>query len=175
MVATLPLAPAAERRHRCADIVTHQELVRRTLEVYASSAYESEDEVVGGLCSAGVARLMAERLVALVPLAFGRVLVSHMEKVEFSTSAILTARDGSSRSCDLRTDRIFLSALEIATAMYHEGPRHLFQAAASASAEVAAVNQLLDSGGTLAGGRFTEPRFLRLSFEEWSSADAFQS
>jgi len=154
--------------------VTHHELVTRTLEAYAGSAYESEEEIVGGLCSAGVARLVAERLVALVPLAFGRVLVSHMEKLEFSTSAILTARDGSPQSCDLRTDGLFLSALEIATAMYHEGPRHLFQAAASASAEVAAVNQLLNSGGTLAGVRFKEPRFLRLSFEDWTSADAVQ-
>ena len=154
--------------------MTQKELVIRTLAAYASSAWESEDDIVRDLCSAGVARLLAERLVALVPLAFGRVLISHMEEVHFPTSAVLTTRDGSLKSCDLGTERIFVSALEIATAMFHEGPRHLFQGAASASAEVAVVNQLLNSGGTLAGVRFMEPRFLRLSFEEWTSPDASQ-
>lgn len=51
----------------------------------------------------------------------------------------------------------------------------LFQGVASASAEVAVVNQLLNSGGTLAGVRFIEPRFLRLSFEEWIGPDASKS
>lgn len=157
------------------DIMTHKELVTRTLAAYANSAYESEDDIVSDLCSAGVARLLAERLVALVPLAFGRVLIAHIEEVHFAMSAVLTTRDGSLKSCDLGTDKIYQSALEIATVMFHEGPRHLFQAAATASAEVAVVNQLLNSGGTLVGLRFTEPMFLRLSFEEWTSPDASQS
>ena len=155
--------------------VTHQELISQTLEAYASSAYDSEDDIVGALCLSGVTRLVAERLVALVPLAFGRVLISHIEKLEFPTYAILTARDGSPQSCDLRSDEIFRAALEMATAMYHEGPRRLLQAAATASSEVAAVNQALNAGSRLAGGQFSAPRLLRLSFEEWTTVDASES
>lgn len=157
------------------DIMTQKDLVIQTLEAYASSEYDSEDDIVRGLCSAGVARLLAERMLVLVPLAFGRVLLSHLEEMEFSMSAILTANDGSLKSIDLRTDEIFRSALEMATLMFHEGPRHLFQAAANASAEVAVVNKMLYAGVKLAGLRFTEPRFLRLSFEEWTSPNASSS
>ena len=153
--------------------MTHEELVTRTLVAYANPANESEDDVVNDLCSIGVARLLAERLIVLVPLAFGRVLIAHMEEVHFEMSAVLTALDGTSKSCDLRTDGLFVTALEIATAMFHEGPRHLFQAAATVSAEVAVVNKMLHAGAPLAGARFMEPRFLRLSFEEWTSPDAF--
>lgn len=154
--------------------MTHQELVLRTLEAYANTAPGSEDDIVNRLCSSGVPRVVAERLIALVPLAFGRVLISHMAKVEFPTTVVLEARDGSQRSCDLSKDRLFASALEIAVVMYHDGPRHLFQAAAIASAELSAVNQALNAGSKLEGARFREPSFRRLLFEDWTSGEAFE-
>lgn len=152
--------------------MTDKELVTRTLAAFASSVHESDEDIVSELCATGVSRLLAERLVALVPLAFGRVLLAHLEPMEFPMSAVLMTQDGSPKSCDLTTDQTFISALELATTMFHEGPRDLFQAAATVSAEVAAASELLHSGATLAGVRFTEPMFLRLSYEEWTSPEA---
>lgn len=150
--------------------MTNKERVTLTLEAYANVAFESEDAIVDALCSSGVERLESERLVALVPLAFGRDLISHMGEFDFPKSAILTARDGSLKLCDLAADALYRCAVEEAASMFHQGPRHLFQPAASASAEVQVLNQFLDSkaDADLAGIRFIEPQFLRVTYEEWT-------
>lgn len=150
--------------------MTNKQRVTLTLEAYANAAFESEDAIVDGLCSAGVERLESERLVALVPLAFGRALISHMGEFDFPKSAILTAQDGSLKLCDLAADALYRCAVEEAASMFHQGPRHLFQPAASASAEVQVLSQFLDSkaDADLAGIRFIEPQFLRVTYEEWT-------
>lgn len=52
--------------------------------------------------------------------------------------------------------------------MYHRGPREFFVPAATASAEVACINELLHEGGSVDDLVLTSPRFLRLSYEEWT-------
>jgi hypothetical protein len=148
-------------------VTSYDESIHRTLEAYRKVTVTSEDDVVASLVAVGMSRLQAEKLVALVPLAFGRVLISHMEELEFATDAVLQAADGSSRSVDLRNEPIFARALEMAAEMYHRGANELFGPAAISSGELLAVNKALNSGATLAGAKFSEPRFLRVTFEEW--------
>ncbi|MBI4914587.1 MAG: hypothetical protein HY825_01955 [Acidobacteria bacterium] len=146
---------------------TYDREICSTLEAYRARL-ESEADIVEMLQTQGITYLLAEKLVALVPLAFGRVLLSHMpEHPTFSKTAVLEAEDGTLVPVDLQTEPIFRRAVELATEMYHRGPRELFGPAATASAELSAANHLLHSGATLRGVAFTEPRFLRVSFEDW--------
>src|SRR4051812_22490414 len=147
--------------------MTHDEDVLRTLRAYADDKL-TEDGIVEALVAGGASRVLAEKLNVLVPLAFGRVLISHVEKVEFRTTAFLFCRDGSTRAYDLSSDEVFQCALQTATTMYHEGPRELFQPAAARSHEVNAVNNALKAGAELSGARFSEPHFFRISYEEWT-------
>ena len=144
----------------------HDDLILRVLQVLASSPDSAEDEVVAALVADGVGRVRAEKLAALVPLAFGRVLIAHMASVSFSTHALVGHPSG--ERVDLRSEPLFLRALEIATRLFHEGPRHLFQPAATMSAELQAVNNALNSGvKDLSGSTFADPILMRLTAKEW--------
>lgn len=141
--------------------------VYRTLEAYASISEPTEDRVVADLVDQGIPPLTAEKLAVLVPLAFGRILIAHITTIDFPVGAILRSRNGTEKVCDLRKEPIFLAALESATKLYDNGPRDLFEPAASFSAEVTCANDALHANSSLEGGIFAEPRFLRLTYEDW--------
>jgi hypothetical protein len=141
--------------------------VNQCLEAFSRGS-RSEDNIVQDLISSGIPFVEAEKLVALVPLAFGRILIFHMGRVTFSQNAILETTRGMARPIDLRLEPIFTHALKLAGAIYHQGPRELFASTASSSAEVGCVNELLHSGGGVEDLVFTEPRFLRLTYEQWT-------
>lgn len=141
--------------------------VYRTLEACASLKEPTEDGVVASLVSQGMSPVTAEKLAVLVPLAFGRALISHIATIAFPVRAILMSKDGAEKVCDLRSEPIFLAALDIATEMCHKGRRDLFEPAALFSAEFSCANQALRAGSSLEGGVFAEPRFLRLTYEDW--------
>ena len=86
--------------------------------------------------------------------------------MSFSTHALVGHPNG--ERIDLRREAIFVRALEMATTMVHDGPRHLFAPAATLSAELQAVNNALNAGvKDLAGATFSEPIFLRLTAADW--------
>jgi hypothetical protein len=140
--------------------------IKRCLEVFSRDK-RSEDDIVQDLIVSGVSAVEAEKLVALVPLAFGRILIAHMGSANFSQSAILETARGLPRPVDLRREPIFMRALKLAGTMFHEGPRELFAPTATSSAEVDCVNKLLHGGSRIEDLVFTEPRFLRLTYEQW--------
>lgn len=159
------------RRQRTPEESVLRLEIERCLEVFSRGAGLSEEQLVETLVARGTSSQTAEKLVALVPLAFGRILISHMGKATFPNEAVLETKRGMAKSIDLRREPIFTHALELGTTMYHQGPRHLFAPAASASAEVGCINQLLNDGGTIDGVGFSAPRFLRLTYEEWVRGD----
>jgi hypothetical protein len=142
--------------------------IASALRAFAGGA-SSEDDVIATLTAEGVSPIIAEKLSILLPLAFGRVLLSHLKPPpEFSMNALLLSRDGTWRPYDLAGDEIFKVAVEAATAMYHEGPRTLFEPTATFSAEVDAVNKALEAGADLQGVQLSQTMILRPSFEDWT-------
>ncbi len=120
------------------------------------SAELKRDEIETRIRALGVDEAIATRLVDVVPEAFGVALVSHLPGGD-TLNALLSARgsDGEWRDIPFAGEPIFAEALEIATAMFHEGPRALFRTIADRSAAVATVNEVLDAGGSLEGGTLT--------------------
>lgn len=56
--------------------------------------------------------------------------------------------------------------------MFHDGPRELFQAAATLSAELGSVNAALQAGHDLTGGRLRKPVFWGVDVATWDGTAA---
>ena len=137
---------------------TDEQLVLAALEVIADPRNLREDDFVTALTERGIDLQPATRLAFLVPLAFGRVLISHLAQLELSTEFLI--KESTTETVrPLQGEPLFIEALRIATRMYHSGPRDLFEPAALMSAEVGAVNKVLNSGATLDGGSLARPIF----------------
>jgi hypothetical protein len=142
-------------------------LVRAALEVIADPMNRDEEDMIEELVSRGIDHRTANRLIALVPLAFGRVLITHIARVGFSADFV--AKTGERESVrPLKEEPIYVEARLVATAMFHEGPRKLFEPAATFSAELNAVNQALAHGDTLEGATLRPPVLTGFSEAGWT-------
>ncbi len=142
------------------------ELVHAALEVIADPETQDEADMIHALVGRGVDPRSANRLVALVPLAFGRVLISHIAKLDLSTEFIVKNGDQETvRS--LNDEPLFLEALRVAMATFHSGPRDLFEPAATFSAEFNAVNRALNEEVSLDGGSLERPVFSDFAGAGW--------
>ena len=141
--------------------------IQRALSALAGAASSTDEAVVKDLEYQGVSHAQAEKLVALVPLAFGRVLLGHLGLTGGSDVFCLPTGTGDYVERSLREEPIFLRAVELAAQMAHEGPRDLFQGAATWSAEFHAANKALSAGKDLSFGTLSVPCFLRLTAAEW--------
>jgi hypothetical protein len=109
---------------------------------------QSDDEVLEKLLAQGMPRPQAEKMIALIPLAFGRLLLQSM-KVGLANTAILqNPATGKSREIRLDQDPTFIEASRIALEAQIHG--HLSQEQSRnlmlRGAEVDAVNQAMDAG-----------------------------
>ena len=145
----------------------HARLVYFALEVIADSADASEEEIVAALIRRGADTRSANRVVAMVPLAFGRVLISHIAPIAMSTEFIVKSGD-TETILSLKREPLFVEALTIAARMMHEGPRRLFEPASRMSAELDAVNQALEAGASLEGASLRRPVITGFTGAEWS-------
>lgn len=95
----------------------------------------------------------AERYVALMPVAFGRVVINQIAKITFSTKY---KTDQWSDEFNLTDEPIFMLASELAEKCYKEGvlEKELFSDIATRSAELSAVNKALNAEEDLNGGKF---------------------
>ncbi|HEY6020953.1 MAG TPA: hypothetical protein VIY48_13940 [Candidatus Paceibacterota bacterium] len=97
-------------------------------------------------------------MVAFLPIAFGRVVIAHIGKINFTTRYRIQE---TGHSCSFSEEPIFIEAIKIATESYHTGlvPRELFSAVALRSAELDAVNKALNNGDVIDGASFNDVVF----------------
>jgi hypothetical protein len=113
--------------------------------------------------------MTARRLIDWIPEAFGIVVVSHISsKIIFPTtfSAKFAASDWV--ELPLRKEPIFAATLQIAQAMFHSGPRELFQKVSFRSSTLDTVNNTLNAGATLEsldGARLSGPALIGIPAE----------
>lgn len=100
------------------------------------------------LAAGGMGRRDAGRAVALVPLAFGRVLLGTLGVRSAATAVLRSVRTGEDTPFRLEDDPIYVQARQLAETAYARGAmeREEFAAVALRSAEVDAVNQALQAG-----------------------------
>jgi hypothetical protein len=122
---------------------------------YFANALGKDDEViVQEMVRRGEPLEVAERVVVFLPIAFGRVVISHMANVTFSEEFKVreTNQFGS-----LLNEPIYVEALKLACESYHSGtiPREVFTAIATRSHEIDAVNKALNESVDINGAKFS--------------------
>jgi hypothetical protein len=106
------------------------------------------------------------RLLDIIPEAFGLVLISHMqEAVEVTLPTTFFAKGDNDDWVEISMDRepIFFAAITKAQKIYHSGPRLIFQNNSSRSALLSAFSNALAAKTSLSGAELAGPAFAELS------------
>lgn len=120
----------------------------RVLPMFVEHPRMSEDDFAELLGTRGVPAHDARLVVALVPLAFGRVMVARLQ-LDFAPTAVLSSRErGERRSIPLDYDPIFAEATRLAERARRRGTlsREQYMAIALRSPEIRTLNQALEAG-----------------------------
>ena len=114
---------------------------------------------------------LARRALDWLPEAFGIVLVTHME-LGITLPKTFMARNLAGEWIEFSLDRdpIFTDSLKLAAIVFHNGPREVFSALATASSVASVINKALGSGVSLAGGIMQPIRMFGLSAEDYGVA-----
>ena len=106
------------------------------------AAGQDDDDIVHSLTASGVAAPLAERVIAFVPLAFGRVLLSGLG-IRFSDDYLLPKADGTMVTLPLKGQPVYTAAR--ANALWMKTGQD-FGPVAMRSSEFSAVNNALNAG-----------------------------
>lgn len=130
----------------------------------------SDDDIQQRILALVQEPVLAQRLIAWLPEAFGLVLISGMDGVD--PPAAFTARDrrGRWREFAFDAEPLLPMALVLANEMFVAGPRFSFGRIAQRSAMVAAVSQVLQQDGSLHGARICGPALANVEAEVYTSA-----
>ena len=112
---------------------------------------------------------LAQRIVDWLPEAFGFILVGHMGNLTLPTT--FQARDaaGDWVEISLSKEPILAEALDLASQVFHNGPKNVFSSLALRSAVVDVVNNALNAGASLEGSRLAPLAMHGLSAEIYGS------
>jgi hypothetical protein len=122
-----------------------------------------EDELVQALIAHGFSEDEAERALAFVPMAFGRVLLAPSIPVFPDTYEIRDPDSDRRARGQLSSEPVYLAAYEYAQA--YDGDEDVLRIGAG-SAEMRTANQLVAEGSEIGDVRFTETILLRIQIPE---------
>ncbi len=142
--------------------------VRQILEVVGNLAEVTDETMVAAFERSTNTRIDPWKVATLVPLAFGRVLLAHMNVVDPPKTFVLSSDVSESEERSLQDEPVFLCALQLAVQIFHSGPRELFERAALHGPEVRAINQALNAGNDIAGAKFNPTTITCPSRERWN-------
>jgi hypothetical protein len=113
--------------------------------IFCRAENSDEAELISKLVQGGLGEDEAERVVAFLPIAFGRVVISQVGEVRFSRTYMT---EDTGREFELDAEPIYCLALEVAKESYASGilGRERFSEIATRSAELQAVNKALNAG-----------------------------
>jgi hypothetical protein len=144
--------------------------VETVVEIVAESPNISELELVAALENKGFSHFDAERLCAFVPSAFAWALLKRMGLQSFPDHYVAFDKLGKENKFPIGRERYFTAALELASHTIEHGwspllTRVKFESVAFRSAEMGAVNKLLNSGGTIANAELLPLHVFRIPAE----------
>src|SRR5262245_14012879 len=118
------------------------------VDVFLDASALGDQQLVATLLARGVPLEAAERFVAFLPIAFGRVILETIGRVKLSDFFLI---DETGKQHLLKNEWIFEIARELAIDSYRTGlvPRDIFSAIALRSSELNAATNALNSGATI--------------------------
>jgi hypothetical protein len=104
--------------------------------------------------SKGYKKELAERFVAFLPIAFGRIVIAQIADVSFTLNYKVKE---TSNEYSLTNEPIYNLAHDLAVESYEKGriTREVYSAIALRSAELVAVNKALNAGEDINGANFS--------------------
>jgi hypothetical protein len=131
-----------------------QEQLIKLTGYFVNSLDKDDEDLVQEMVRSGETLEIAERVVVFLPIAFSRVVISHMANVTFSEEFKVkeTNQLGS-----LLNEPIYVEALKLACESYHSGTisGDVFTAIATRSHEIDAVNKALNASVDINGSKFS--------------------
>jgi hypothetical protein len=124
-----------------------------------------EGEVQASIASFAHDKMVARRLIAWIPEAFGIVLVTHLGKVNLPTTFSARSTDGEWKQFEFKLEPIFAEALRVASDMYHSSDRSAFGNVAKRSSTVDVVNKVLNAGNSIEGATLSGPALIGIPAE----------
>lgn len=141
------------------------EFIHRTAILFTQHTHADDEELMSIMCTDGVEKKYAKYLVAFIPLAFVRVLLDTQGPTFQPTYQHHNSVTGTYASIPLREQPVYQAAYDVATIWMHQGvDRQSFFAVAGRSAELQALNKLLQQGSELKNIECAEPAFFDPDF-----------
>lgn len=142
-----------------------------TISAIESNTSIGEDELVNFLQKKGYSRIEAEKLNVFVPSAFSWPIIKKLEIDSLPDHFIAMSIDGAEVRIEVGSQHYFTAALVLAFSTIENGwnaivSRKAYETVAGRSAEMDAVNKVLDAGGSLRGATLSPLVLERLSAEE---------
>lgn len=141
------------------------DLVQATIDILGNPELTPDEIETQVLALAGGDAMLARRLIDVVPEGFGLVLVSHIKSAEtMQLPAEFAVQDAAGEwvGFPFAREPVFIAAVLAAQAMFHAGPRLVFQTVTDRSALLNTVNDALNQGGSLEGATLGGPSFLSI-------------
>ena len=139
------------------------DLVQATIDILGNPELTPDEIETQVLALAGRDAMLARRLIDVVPEGVGLVLVSHIksaETMQLPTEFAVQDAAGEWVGFPFAREPVFIAAVLAAQAMFHTGPRLVFQTVTDRSALPNTVNDALNQGGSLEGATLGGPSFL---------------
>lgn len=146
-----------------------EETVQAAIAIIGTSGIEDEqiERDVRALVSDD---MTARRLIDWIPEAFGIVLVSHISnKIILPKTFSAKSTAGKWVQLPFQTEPIFVTALQIAQVIFHEGPKETFQNVSLRSSMTNTVNNALNSGVSLDGACMSGPALIGIPADVYPS------
>ena len=144
---------------------TLAEIAELSVASQSSEAYEAAAlELLGD-------PVLARRALDWLPEAFGLVLATHIEpSIQPPETFMAQCGTGEWIEFPVSAEPIFAQCVQLASVVYHHGPREVFEHLALSSAIHAAVNGALNQGVSLKGGKLQPLRVLGVPAEAYGEA-----
>jgi hypothetical protein len=132
-----------------------RQFIESAVRIFRTHPNSSDDEILDLVVESGVERAMATQLVALLPLAYGRVMLSDSGSAFSNTYICVGEKGKADRKGNLNTLPLWAEAISFAK---QDGEPSF--PIASRSAEVRAANEALHNGSKLQNLVWSPPVFL---------------
>ena len=144
------------------------ELARTVVELYDGQPELDEKGVSSVLELGGTPPEHAVLAACIVPSAFGRVLIKHLG-VDIDDEFRVQSELGEWVAYSFSEHPISRAAMIVAVGFFVHGPRSVFEALATRSAELNVVNQALNGGVDVKGARLESTQVYGVSSEQMGS------
>ncbi|MCA9116669.1 MAG: hypothetical protein KDA79_16425 [Planctomycetaceae bacterium] len=132
------------------------ETISQAIEILGTNGTD-EDQIWDRLCRLVEDPISVGRLFVWPPEAFGYVLISHSWEIGLPETFSACSANGKWHEFELKCEPVFVESVQIATQIYHNGPREVYSKMAQRSALLNSMNNTMEADSPVEGGQLNGP------------------